>query len=87
MKIYLEAAVMDTYRGVDARAEELRLIGHGHDTQSALESLLSIATAWCTGLRSVGRLEQVVRQRRLRTETSDSLTVELVTASLEPDSK
>jgi hypothetical protein len=79
MKIFVNAELRYGGRsGVQARSPDLNLTAHGIEEQDALQSLKRGIIAWCDALRSRGKIEEVLKRKRLNWEMNgDATTVEL----------
>ena len=70
--------------GVEARSPDLRLTSHGVDKEEALQSLQRGIVAWCQGLQAIGKLEKVLKRKRLEWEyNGESISVELKVSNIE----
>ncbi len=78
MKLYVDVETSLGKSGVTVRSESLGLAGFGENGALANESLTRAVLTWCESLQRLGRLDRVVRQRRLRWEEAPELSVELV---------
>lgn len=78
MRILVDVEVRNCRGGVEARSPVLRLTGHGINEDEAMRSLRAGIVAWCSGLRSIGRLEQRLKDKALKWEPNGQLlTVEM----------
>lgn len=79
MKIVINAELGFSGRsGVEARSPDLRLTSHGLNEQDALQSLKRGITAWCAGLQSMGKLEEVLKAKNIHWEDNGgALDIEL----------
>lgn len=78
VKIQLETRIRQIKAGVEARAPALRIVGHGPDTDGALESLKIAARAWCIGLQARQQLEGALTHEGIPWEDSvDEIEIHL----------
>lgn len=76
MKIFINAELRFGGRsGVEARSPDLKLTGHGIEEQDALQSLRQGIIAWCNGLHLQGKLEEVLKRKRLHWEDDGDATI------------
>lgn len=86
MKLNVKAEIRQGKSGIEVRSPDLQLTSHGLDEQEALESLQRGIIAWCEGLRSLGKLEKVLRQKQLVWEhDGESIAVELEISNVKSD--
>jgi len=78
MKVYVPAELRHGRSGVEARSPSLHLTSHGRDEEEALHSLRRGIIAWCKGLESRGKLDHILRDKKLKwLAEGDSISVEL----------
>ena len=70
MRIFIGAELSPIRGGIEARAPELRMCGHGPDREGALDSLRRGVRAWVIGLQQIGngQLESAIAARGLNTD-------------------
>lgn len=72
MKLSIVAETKMVKGGIEARSPDLRLTAHGIDEEDALLSLKRGIIAWCAGLQSMGRLEDVLKKNKIQYEDDNS---------------
>jgi len=77
MRVTVAAELQTIRGGVEAYCRQLRLSGHGKDTDAAIDCLRRGVVAWCRGLDARGLLERVLRDKQVRFEPSDDTSFEV----------